>query len=122
MGLSQQANFPLGAIIGWNGSLVTIPSGWALCDGDNGTPDLRNEFIVGAGDSYAVNDSGGNLSHSHTITQDSHNHTIEGEATEEVLAGSDYEIETTSVQQIQDSGSSSNLQPYIAGYLIMRIS
>lgn len=35
------------------------PTGWALCNGENGTPDLRNRFIVGAGDEYSVGDVGG---------------------------------------------------------------
>jgi hypothetical protein len=43
---------PLGGIILWSGSVASIPSGWALCDGgtSNGrlTPDLRSRFIVGA--------------------------------------------------------------------------
>ena len=41
-------NIPTGGIIMWSGSIATIPSGWALCDGTNSTPDLRNRFIVGA--------------------------------------------------------------------------
>jgi hypothetical protein len=32
----------------WSGSVATIPSGWVLCDGSSGTPDLRNRFIIGA--------------------------------------------------------------------------
>ncbi len=40
---------PINGIIMWSGSVATIPSGWALCDGTNGTPDLRERFIVGAG-------------------------------------------------------------------------
>jgi microcystin-dependent protein len=40
---------PIGGIIMWSGSIATIPTGWALCNGSNGTPDLRNQFIVGAG-------------------------------------------------------------------------
>ena len=39
---------PLGGIIMWSGTIASIPSGWALCNGSNGTPDLRNRFIVGA--------------------------------------------------------------------------
>lgn len=44
-------------IVIWSGAIVDIPAGWALCDGNNGTPDLRNKFIIGAGDTYAVNDT-----------------------------------------------------------------
>ena len=40
---------PAGGIIMWSGSADAIPTGWALCDGTNGTPDLRGRFIVGAG-------------------------------------------------------------------------
>ena len=44
--------FARGMIIQWYGSASTPPSGWAICNGSNGTPDLRNKFIVGAGSSY----------------------------------------------------------------------
>ncbi len=50
---------PTGAIMMWSGAISAIPSGWALCDGQNGTPDLRNRFIVGAGSSYNVGNTGG---------------------------------------------------------------
>jgi microcystin-dependent protein len=50
---------PSGGIILWSGSAGSIPSGWFLCDGSNGTPDLRNRFVVGAGSSYAVGATGG---------------------------------------------------------------
>lgn len=39
---------PTGVIVMWSGSIASIPSGWYLCDGTNGTPDLRNKFIIGA--------------------------------------------------------------------------
>ena len=42
------SGFPTGGIIMWSGSVATIPSGWALCNGANGTPNLRNKFILGA--------------------------------------------------------------------------
>lgn len=42
-------NVPIGTIVMWSGSITEIPSGWQLCDGTNGSPDLRNRFIVGAG-------------------------------------------------------------------------
>lgn len=40
---------PRGGIIMWSGSTGSIPAGWALCDGTNGTPDLKGRFIVGFG-------------------------------------------------------------------------
>lgn len=40
--------FTTGMIVMWSGTIATIPSGWYLCNGSNGTPDLRNRFIVGA--------------------------------------------------------------------------
>lgn len=39
---------PTGVIVMWSGSVASIPTGWALCNGSNGTPDLRSRFIVGA--------------------------------------------------------------------------
>jgi len=42
-------SFPTGGIVMWSGSIASIPSGWALCDGTSATPDLRNTFIMGAG-------------------------------------------------------------------------
>ena len=58
---------PIGSIILWSGSSASIPSGWALCNGSSGTPDLRGRFVVGAGGAYAVGASGGgiNLRHAH---------------------------------------------------------
>jgi hypothetical protein len=67
---------PTGGIILWSGSTGSIPATWYLCDGTNGTPDLRNSFIVGAGSTYAVNATGGTadavvVSHTHTATSTS---------------------------------------------------
>jgi microcystin-dependent protein len=50
---------PAGMISLWYGSIGSVPTGWYLCDGTNGTPDLRDRFIVGAGSSYAVGATGG---------------------------------------------------------------
>ncbi|MCB0686366.1 MAG: hypothetical protein KDC53_07570, partial [Saprospiraceae bacterium] len=48
---------PAGGIIMWNGGAV--PDGWALCNGQNGTPDLRDRFVVGSGSTYAAGSNGG---------------------------------------------------------------
>lgn len=61
---------PAGMIVMWSGSIASIPGGWALCDGTNGTPDLRNRFLVGAGDTYGVGATGGALQHNHPVTVD----------------------------------------------------
>lgn len=51
---------PTGLISLWYGDIGSVPSGWYLCDGANGTPDLRDRFVVGAGSTYAVAATGGN--------------------------------------------------------------
>ncbi len=65
-----------GGIIMWHGAVVDIPPDYALCDGNNGTPDLTNLFVIGAGDLFAVADQGGSYSHTHDFTGDGHSHTV----------------------------------------------
>jgi microcystin-dependent protein len=55
----QATALPNGTVAFWSGSIASIPTGWQLCDGTNGTPDLRDLFLVGAGATYAVGDTGG---------------------------------------------------------------
>ncbi len=77
-----------GMIVMWSGAVDTIPAGYALCDGDNDTPDLRNRFVVGAGSTYAVDATGGSadaiaVTHSHTATTNNtgaHTHSLSGSA------------------------------------------
>lgn len=59
---------PIGGIVIWSGSVVGIPSGWQLCDGTGGTPDLRNRFILGGNGSDTGTTGGAaslNLQHAH---------------------------------------------------------
>jgi hypothetical protein len=42
---------PIGSVIMWYGDVIDIPEGWSVCNGANGTPDLRDRFIMGAGSS-----------------------------------------------------------------------
>ncbi|GAH62957.1 unnamed protein product [marine sediment metagenome] len=65
-----------GMIMLWYGEVETIPSGWTLCDGTMGTPDLRNRFVAGAGLWYEPGRVGGASSHTHTFTGDGHDHDI----------------------------------------------
>ena len=78
-------SLPTGSIILWSGSIGSIPSGYTICDGTLGTPDLRDRFIVGAGSTYAVAATGGSadaitVSHTHTatVTDPGHLHTFQG--------------------------------------------
>ena len=86
---------PVGAIILWSGAVAAIPTGFILCNGSGGSPDLRNTFVVGAGSTYAPADSGGattvtlaeaNLpSHAHAVNitsqATSHTHTATSNTT-----------------------------------------
>ena len=60
---------PVGAIIIWSGAINAIPNGWALCDGVDGRPNLKNTFILGAGDQYSVGAVGGEAQHQLTIPE-----------------------------------------------------
>lgn len=77
---------PAGVIVLWSGSIGSIPAGWVLCNGNNGTPDLRDRFVVGAGSTYSVDATGGSadaivVSHTHTatsvVTDPGHTHTLD---------------------------------------------
>lgn len=66
---------PSGVILIWRNSVATIPTGFVICDGTNGTPDLRDKFVAGAGGTYAVNAQGGSNTVTLSIGQmPSHNH------------------------------------------------
>lgn len=66
---STSSSVPQGSIIPWYGSPGNIPNGFALCDGKNGTPDLRDRFLVGAGNAYKLGDIGGENSVKLSATQ-----------------------------------------------------
>ena len=73
---------PSGAIILWSGAIGSIPSGWLLCNGTSGTPDLRDRFIVGAGSTYAVAATGGATTATlGTTNLPSHTHSISASGT-----------------------------------------
>lgn len=66
---------PSGCILMWSGTSSDIPSGWTLCDGNNGAPNLTDRFIVGAGNNYSPGDFGG--ANNVVLTENqlpSHNH------------------------------------------------
>lgn len=71
------ASVPQGTILPWYGKLSDIPSGFALCNGKNGTPNLLDRFLVGAGSSYSLGATGGEDKHKLTIAEmPSHTHGI----------------------------------------------
>lgn len=59
---------PKGTIALWSGTANDIPPRWHLCDGENGTPDLRNRFVMGAG-TTAPGDRGEEQTHTHVIPE-----------------------------------------------------
>lgn len=102
-GAASNGIIPIGGIIMWSGTVATIPANWQLCNGTNGTPDLRDKFIVGATSDDAgaaktnltgsLTQSGGSTSYTpggsvaapadhaaHTHTGPSHQHNLAGGA------------------------------------------
>jgi len=69
---STGSAIPRGVIVMWSGTIATIPSGWALCDGTNSTPDLRDKFIYGASAGENPGATGGSTTHSHLVPDHYH--------------------------------------------------
>ena len=122
MQLYPSGGVPSGAICIWSGNQDNIPTGWALCDGNNGTPNLNNRFVLGYG-SKSCNDTGGsetvilniaNLpSHKHNATLDFSNMNISesGNHTHEytLKISTKDSISTTSSTTILIPGTNSNI-------------
>jgi hypothetical protein len=124
--------FPSGGIIMWSGSIVSIPAGWFLCNGLNGTPNLQDRFIVGAGSSYSVATIGGSanaivVAHSHTLNDAGHAHSYNtASSTTTVSAGGNTALTTQTanttgsvttgitINTAGTSGTGANLPPYFA--------
>lgn len=66
---SSNDGLPIGAIIIWSGTDDNIPSGWHICDGTDGTPDLTDKFVLGAGTAHIVGNSGGEEEHTLTVNE-----------------------------------------------------
>ncbi len=91
---------PSGIIVMWSGSVGTIPTGWYLCDGNNGTPNLVGKFVQGAGSGYAVGAVGGSASISLSIANmPSHDH---GSSTSGRSAGHTHQL-------LQENGNTGTL-------------
>lgn len=109
---------PPGGILIWSGTLVTIPPGFVLCDGNNGTPDLRARFVVGAGGAYPVGASAGNLTHTHAFTSDGHIHSLP--AGTDLGAGAGFYDDTSSEVDTGTTDPTNHLPPYYALCYIMK--
>jgi len=108
-----------GTIVLWSGAILNIPATWALCDGTNGTPDLRNRFIVGSGATYVVGDTGGAINHDHSVpmTIHTHNHFGSGNAG----TGSGYGISTSPPSGDEHSLITDGRPPYYSLAYIMKL-
>lgn len=111
----------------WAGSVNSIPPGWVICDGNNGTPDLRDRFLVGAGSAYVVGDTGGEDEHTlvaNEIPVHSHNYTIRGGVAAPIASGLANIWGGTSTQNTTNTGGDQaheNRPPYLALAYIMKV-
>lgn len=140
-------SMPSGIIVMWSGSSDSIPQGWALCDGKNGTPNLTDRFLIGAGNTYNVGTTGGsttkNLSHKHTGPKHRHycdwiigpykdakdyDDTVE-DGDEDTPAGSDHQHKVQLYTDYSGTGDTSSagsstqdiMPPYYALCFIMKL-
>lgn len=140
---AASSTLPSGMILLWSGSIGSIPAGYFLCDGNNSTPDLRNRFIVGAGNTYSVNQTGGSadsivVSHNHTatsvVTDPGHFHSNGASVSGSAQGGGGPLVQTvvntgtattgitvaTTNTAAGTSGTNANLPPYYALCYIMK--
>ena len=118
---------PKGGIIMWSGAVNQIPSGWVLCDGTNGTPDLRDRFVVGAGGGYSLGQIGGEAAHVLTIDEmPSHSHNVyissgtSGPGTP-LLTKSTTLTNTEATTPVGGGQPHNNLPPYFSLAFIMKL-
>ena len=122
--LTGVESFVTGMIIAWYGNTGNIPTGFVLCDGNNNTPDLRDRFIIGSGNNYAVDATGG----SKDAVLVSHFHTTENFVGRSNYAeprnfgvGTDGNLNSTGNTDTKgESGTDKNLPPYHALCYIMK--
>jgi microcystin-dependent protein len=115
--LKGPGSFPLGAIVLWHGSAASIPDGWKLCDGQNGTPDLRDRFVVGAGHDYAKGDQDGTkevLLSENELPQHRHEY-VGDDALAGIEPGCSTAIRTTSTRYDAESNHGANWYSQVYG-------
>ena len=135
--LGLQSGVPSGFIGLWSGAANAIPAGWLLCNGLNGTPNLVDRFVLGAGTSApAVGTTGGSkdavvVSHTHTAADSGHTHSVPSGAAGSTgsccRAGAGNVGQTTGIAYANitvaaagQSGTNANMPPYYALCYIMK--
>lgn len=128
--LTNLESLPIGSIIMWSGE--TIPSGWAICDGQNGTPDLRGRFVMGADAEHTLGETGGSASHTLSVDElPAHKHATSGISVTEdgsggsLFSGGEDSIAPSSNTETGETGGGTSfniLPPYYALAYIMKLS
>jgi DNA-binding beta-propeller fold protein YncE len=121
---------PVGTIKMFSGYQSNIPPKWQICDGTNGTPDLRNRFVVGAGDTYNNGDTGGESEHTLTVGEmPPHNHSYiyddYGSSAQDGGNNPYVANESNGTNYVSTEGGGQpheNRPPYYALYYIMKVS
>ncbi|GAI82595.1 unnamed protein product [marine sediment metagenome] len=103
----------------FNNAIAQIPEKWALCDGTLGTPDLRDKFIVGAGDTYNPGDKAGAVNHTHPFTSSPHFHDIDEGG--DINEGIDIETATAAVAVTGTTDNGDVRPPYHGIVFIKKI-
>lgn len=126
-----EGEIPPGVIVMWSGAVSEIPNGWVLCDGDNGTPCLLDRFVVGAGSTYNVGDTGGEATHKLTVLElPGHVHSLNMIDKEDTLApvknilgtkGNSYGSNNAMTGVQGNNNPHNNMPPYYALCYIMKI-
>lgn len=106
------SSLPTGIIMIWSGTLGSIPAGWQLCDGTNGSPNLQNYFIRCASSTVPPGTTGGAASHSHTWTGSGHAHDFD--LGSDIQTGTGFADRTTTEFASGITNSANNRPPYYA--------
>ncbi len=124
---------PKGTIVAWNGDFSSVPAGWAVCDGNKGTPDLRGRFIYGKSDALTLKAIGGE--EAHTLIESEippHRHTFRSNPTCgcggggclcSLNAENDFRVDTITPPSYPTGGGQphNNLPPFMVLFYIMKI-
>lgn len=112
---------PVGVIVVWSGALADIPSGWVLCDGNNGTPDLHGLFLNPTTNPAVVGNTGGSINHDHDFTGDGHFHSLPTSPIQRLQAGTDYRNSTDTKYVTGTTDTTDGRPPYIRFGFIMKV-